>query len=48
MIKINCNKCRKHCCGEIKNLRPVLIPLEENKLKSKSDIIVTRFRKMFS
>lgn len=46
MIKINCKNCPKHCCGEIKNLRPILIPSEEAKFKKNSDIIHTKFRKM--
>ncbi len=46
MIKINCKKCLKNCCGQIKNLRPILIPSEEKRFKKYSDVHITKFRKL--
>ena len=47
MINIVCSECKKNCCGEIKKLRPVLIPSEEKKFKSSCDVINTPFGDMF-
>ncbi len=46
-MKINCKKCNKRCCGEIKGVRPVLFPSEENIFKNDSDIIKVLDREMF-
>lgn len=29
MISINCSGCRTHCCGKVKELRPIMMPWEE-------------------
>lgn len=47
MIQINCNNCKTRCCGEIKNLRPVLLPSEEEKFKQYSEEINTKFRTLY-
>jgi Fe-S-cluster containining protein len=47
MIRINCNGCKKDCCGKIKNLRPILLPFEEKKFKKYSDTVKTPYKKVF-
>ena len=47
MIK-DCIKCKNNCCGKIKDIRPVLLPYEEKRLRKYSEIITTPHRKMFA
>jgi Fe-S-cluster containining protein len=46
MISIDCTNCKKHCCGEIRKLRPVLLPSEEKRFKKYSDIVKMAGRDM--
>ena len=47
MIKINCKNCKKHCCGEIKQLRPILLPFEEKIFKKDSNLVKGLEKDMF-
>jgi len=48
LIRINCRDCKNHCCGEIKNLRPVLLPSEEKKFREYSNIIKNPIRNLLT
>lgn len=48
MIKINCTNCQMNCCGEIKELKPILLEFEEEKFKKDADKIKTNFREMLA
>ena len=39
MVSIDCSGCKKHCCGNIKELRPIMMPWEEEIFKGYCDII---------
>jgi Fe-S-cluster containining protein len=47
MINIDCSGCKEHCCGEIHNLTPVLLPSEEERFRAYSRKIETPYRPMF-
>lgn len=47
MIRINCSNCQTRCCGEIKNLRPVLLQSEEERFKSSAEKITTKSRDIY-
>jgi Fe-S-cluster containining protein len=37
MIKVDCKICKKHCCGQIPGVTPVLLPEEVEKFKNNSE-----------
>lgn len=46
MIKINCEGCINHCCGQNNHLTPVLLPSEELKFNEKSVVVEAPYRAM--
>jgi Fe-S-cluster containining protein len=39
MLSIDCSSCKNHCCGKVKELRPIMMPWEEDTFKEFCDII---------
>ena len=39
MVSIDCSDCKKHCCGDIKELRPIMMPWEEDIFEEFCDMI---------
>lgn len=47
LVRVNCKRCLKKCCGKIANLRPILLPFEEKRFKKYSAEIKNPIRNLW-